>query len=375
MKIDFLLTSSYPTEKAYGVTTLETAHAIREMGINTRILSIGSSNSDSAQNQIVLLNSFATNLLTRLLKLDIKYFNFFAFKGRALLLGRIMLRECARNLTDVIWTRDVFIAFLFSLSKRSGILELHQNPNFLVRAILKVLSKKIIIATISEDHYSKLKRLHLKNEIIVLPMSVPDSYFASTDKKFNKKEIYEICYLGKFKSSGNDNGILSMLEEMKNTSRNIRLHLIFLGIEKDFQSIIRKSLQDIDMKNMTFEILGHIDHHEVTRILSQCDIGIIPYRKTKYNNERFPIKLVEYAAMRLCILASDTQNLRNILKEDKAYYYDPSIIGSLEKTLVKIIESEEETNSKINNAFNWAKGLTYKERVKKVLHELEKNDI
>ena len=84
MKVDFLLTSSYPTEKAYGVTTSETAKAIREMGIDTRILSVGSSNSDSAQNHIVLLNSYATNLLTKTLQLDIKYLNYLVFKGRAL---------------------------------------------------------------------------------------------------------------------------------------------------------------------------------------------------------------------------------------------------------------------------------------------------
>ena len=375
MKVDFLLTSSYPTEKAYGVTTSETAKAIREMGIDTRILSVGSSNSDSAQNHIVLLNSYATNLLTKTLQLDIKYLNYLVFKGRALLLGRLMLKECARNATDIVWTRDLYVAFLFSLRKRRGILELHQNPNFIVQKILKILRKDFVIATISDDHYSKLQRLHLKNEIIILPMSVPNSFFTSSGKKFNKREIYEICYLGKFKSSGNDNAILSLIEDIKEASINIRLHIIFIGIEKNYQSIIRKSLQDIEKKNLSFEILDHIEHNKLPKILSRCDIGVVPYIKSKYNNERFPIKLVEYAATRLCILASDTPNLRNILGEDKAYYYDPTNKGSLEKTLDKIINNLEETNSKINCAFNWAKGLTYEERVKKALRKLEKNEI
>jgi hypothetical protein len=96
------------------------------------------------------------------------------------------------------------------------------------------------------------------------------------------------------------------------------------------------------------------------------DIGVIPYGDTDYNNERFPIKLIEYAAARVPILISDIQSHRDIAPEKVATFFRPTATHFATK-VESLFENSVETTEKNENAYAWAKSFTYKNRVLRVI--------
>ena len=109
--------------------------------------------------------------------------------------------------------------------------------------------------------------------------------------------------------------------------------------------------------------------------MSKIEIGLVPYPETTYNSRRFPIKLVEYAARGILILASDTLAHREILTEDIAYFYPQQSEFGLEAALNLINSDIDEANRKIKNAHLWAQRFTYGSRVKGVIQEMHTRNI
>ena len=90
----------------------------------------------------------------------------------------------------------------------------------------------------------------------------------------------------------------------------------------------------MDKRTIKFE--SHVKHDQVPMFLKDVSIGLIPYEKTEYNNQRFPIKALEYAASRVTILATDIPINKEILSGEVCYFYSPDTPGDLCRALIEI---------------------------------------
>ena len=102
-------------------------------------------------------------------------------------------------------------------------------------------------------------------------------------------------------------------------------------------------------------------------LLAEHDIGVLPYPRSKYNNERFPIKSLEYAASELTIMASRIESHTELLGEDRAYFYEPGVQNSFESVLSQIFSDETLRNEKLDNARIWSEGYTYEKRIQGII--------
>ena len=152
--------------------------------------------------------------------------------------------------------------------------------------------------------------------------------------------------------------------ELINTSIKFR----FIGFQiSDYDQIAINSLP----KNVEF--LGRISRFDVIKEIDKFDVGLVIYPDTDYFLDSFPIKIVEYAARHIPIIASNTRANKRILENDKALYFSLDASSSLIECINKVAQDKKIAESISSSAFEWVKLLTYENRAIKVLNKADPN--
>ena len=112
------------------------------------------------------------------------------------------------------------------------------------------------------------------------------------------------------------------------------------------------------------------NHEVLLPKLRECDAFILPYPEGDFFKNRFPLKALEYAALRRPILATETISHLNIFTNSEAWFYKPGNCISLFEAIMRIIQSPAEVKTKIDLAFKKAQSHSYKKRVTDILDKL-----
>lgn len=378
MKIFFYLTSRYPTHKAYGVTTGETARALRarnhQIAIYSPKFSKSSKEIDSYGNQIFFLRFPGLKFVRKELS-DMRLIGPFVFTGTSILMTLKSVGILKREKPDVIWIRDYWSALLFKLFIPNVTLvqEVHHLPNFFGNRALAALARgeRVALLAINELLKEKLAERLPKSKIFLAPMGASKDFFAvgttKIEKFSNRSEVkLKVCYLGRMKSSGEDNGIVQLIEDWREIPVEIG-SLTLIGISQfEIEAITRSGCPE----NLMFE--PSIEHSRVPLTLAKFDCGLVPYPEGRYHQSRFPIKLVEYCASGLNVVATGTASNRRLLGDDFCYFYDAGNSGSLISALMRIRKERSESKSRAIKGFLWAQNYTYSKRLIDVYPFLER---
>jgi glycosyltransferase involved in cell wall biosynthesis len=216
------------------------------------------------------------------------------------------------------------------------------------------------MAVISDELRTKLK-LKYKNSVIA-PMSVNENELIHEVKNYDS-EKFVVGYVGSIHSSGNKLSIDIIVEAAKffeKTDPKIKFRLIGFNV------------QDIDRDNGesypdNIKFFGRLTRTDLLRELDFCNVGLVIYPDTKYFFDSFTIKIVEYAARRIPILASNTRAHQRILGKDKALYFELNSGVSLIQCISELATNEGIGELISENGFNWVKSLTYENRAQKIL--------
>jgi glycosyltransferase involved in cell wall biosynthesis len=271
------------------------------------------------------------------------------------------------NPETILITRDPIVALL--VSKRvDKILEIHHYPkglNFLYCRLLNFKSR-LFIATLTETHKELLMSL-FKNKIIgIAPMGVPDEFFI--DSHQNNSEIC-IGYIGKGWSSGEDNHLEDLIfcQDYLQKKFNLRTTLLFIGLELDYKSRLIDVYDLIDNPNKKAKFIDHVPHEALSDYLGLIDFGVLPYRESTYNAQRFPLKSLEYAASGISIVASNTKSHLNLLNTENSTFYESGNYVDLACKIFELNLNPEIAEDKRTIARFWAKNFSYKARAEAFL--------
>ena len=368
MKIAYLSTSRLPTEKAYGVTVLESARAARNLGIDYAVYSPGLKE-DLNAGEITYIPRFRLPPFLEGRKVN-------ALRKAIFLLNSILIPINAYRIkgfqeTENIWLRDAISALVLAKLMPSAkiLLEVHHRPVGLSLLLFKKLSsnRNLSFAAISPRLIHELGADVPGITAFEAPMGVPNEFFSRNRPKVEKSEI-RFLYIGKGESSGFDNGIDVLLEDfVRAIETRTQISITFLGLEKQYKEFLLDKIviAGIDKDKVIF--IDHIPHNQVPFILSAHDVGVLPYPISIYNNERFPIKSLEYAAAELTILASEIDSHLEIIGRDNAYFYSPGEASSFESQVESFINDPASRFEKIARAKAWAERFTYEKRIKGVV--------
>ena len=153
-EIALVLTSRFPSEKAYAVTTLETARAAESMGIPVKIYAPFDSKTGAMSN-VVNIENMKIRKLTPLLGRASGRLGALIFFIRRILIAREFQKILRNsNYTNVIvWTRDPIVAMMTNDETRV-FLELHNKPSRIDGLICKLLDskRKFSVGTLTTTH-------------------------------------------------------------------------------------------------------------------------------------------------------------------------------------------------------------------------------
>lgn len=359
----FVLDTRYPTEKAYGVTTGFTAKAVESLGnYNVTLVTPKIDKNIEKMIKTIEVKIPFYNARQGDLKTDKLFYNL----GK--LLYPIKLVFIIKRNNSIIWLRDIRMALIFSLLGYSVICEIHRTPSAISKIELNFLKimPRITLVLISEYLREKLG-IKIRNSVTA-GMAVDKNELLDT-KQTSGGDQFIVGYIGSSHSSGNKLSIKVVLEaasalELINTSIKFR----FIGFQiSDYDQIAINSLP----KNVEF--LGRISRFDVIKEIDKFDVGLVIYPDTDYFLDSFPIKIVEYAARHIPIIASNTRANKRILENNKALYFSLDASSSLTECIIRVAQDNKIAESISSSAFEWVKLLTYENRAIKVLNKADPN--
>ncbi len=293
-------------------------------------------------------------------------FNFF------LLLYFLKIRKTNKNI--LIFTRHLKVAkFLLRIKKFFNFLlifEVHEifhlskeNPSkkeALKRMEYEVYKNADIIICLSETLKDWILKEKLReNKIFVVPHSVKDEFF-----DIKRENPNYICYTGSlYKWKGVD----TLISAMKYLPEE-RLVIVGGGSRlKDLKELAKKEKV---LERVIFT--ENVPHYEIPKYLSQAKIAVLPNIEEQPSLFSSPLKLFEYMAAGVPIVASNLKVFKEILSENDALFFEPGNPKSLAEAIKKIIGNSEFAKSVSEKLKNKAKNYTYQKRAEKVL-EIIKN--
>ena len=376
MKIIFVISSRMPTEKAYGVTMANTAEALVQQGIDTEIWSI----SDSPQAYHPLRPfEFSPSYVSSLRRCFGSIFKPFRILAYIVNTIRVSIGSAKRLMGEkqslVVFREPILLMMVQGLTapkQNFFLLELHHMPNRNIIFLVNIWRKFRFfeIATISHTLHVTASSCFSPGPIFILPMAA-SSRFRAHELVPHEEESF--VYYGKLMSSGHDNGILETLKTIKGSQTlNHPLKFTLIGFSEEEKNLIEKELGTTWGKGLDLLIEPHIDNEKLPIILSQYSASIIPYPNTRYNNERFPLKLVELATLGIPLIVSDIPGLRDLLPEDCAIWFEFNDPASLIRAInILVSEPWPARNERMKRLREWAQSYSYDNRAS-LLHKYAK---
>lgn len=355
----FILASRFPTEKAYGVTTEYSAKAVVNQGYRSTIVTPFFDPHLPTANKVDTIGQNIAKLF-----LNKKYFKFIFLRFNIFLIFyAILIRFRYKSKEYVFWTRDIYLSLILAIfSNKIVICEVHRTPAGIQFILLKLLSikKNVLIAPIS--NFLEDRILLNKERMIIAPMAVN----LSEIKFFNTRPIKRrknIVYVGNIESGNirlDLKNLISVTRLMLKTNPEWTFEIIGISINQ-----VEQSGHFVNSPNLKF--LGQLPRDQVMKKLKTSTIGIVLYPDLPWFHDSFPIKIVEYSAAGLAIVATNTISHRRILSAKRCLYFEPNSSGSLYNAIIKLIENKPIQIELSSNSKNWSKKLTYENRVSAVI--------
>jgi len=221
-----------------------------------------------------------------------------------------------------------------------------------------------VVITVNESLQKRYEQIGKGASIIYnfpdLKTFNPDKKNDRLEKKYahNRIVIYEG---GLSRNRGLDKFLLA-LPKVKEMVPYVK----FLGVGKLFDTgEFGKWIEDYLEKQKlheTFEMIGWKPYEEVVNYLNISDVGMILFQPTHYNNLiGLPIKLFEYMACGLPVVASNFPEISSVVKEaDCGILVDPTDVDEIADAIIYMLEHPEEAEKMSENGrraveekYNW----------------------
>lgn len=226
-----------------------------------------------------------------------------------------------------------------------------------------------------------IERGILEDKVLVNPNGVDtDKYSPDIDgslvwQKYNLKNKIVIGFIGTFgKWHGAEvlaEAFGRMIQKFPDYRKRLRLLMIGDGIT---MPQVKENLNTYGVMNESI-LAGRIPQDEGPVHLAACDILVASHVPNPDSAPFFgsPTKLFEYMAMGKGIVASNLDQIGEVLEHEKtAFLVKPGDVEDLMKGLYALIENEHFRLKLAKNAREVVEKYTWKEHVKKIFSSLEK---
>ena len=247
------------------------------------------------------------------------------------------------------------------LWKKSTILRLKNfifmNPKSWSKKEKKYCEKYNIIICVVEEMKEKLQTKFQidPSKMYVVSNHEKKSFQANFDENNNQniidQNIFSITYVGGF---GPHRGLDTAIEGMKTIIQkipNAKLFLVGKG-NKDVETKLKSITAEYGVEN-SVKFLGYRPFKEVSAIMSQSNINIIPHHANAHTDNTIPHKLFQIMMSKSLLLVSSCKPLQRIVeKYDAGLIFEASNVKDFSIKVIEAYNNKESLTYKTENAYN-----------------------
>ncbi|WPX10135.1 glycosyltransferase family 4 protein [Caldicellulosiruptor danielii] len=206
------------------------------------------------------------------------------------------------------------------------------------------------VVTVTEDIYSKFK---CKNKEVIKNYPVAETFFKEKDS-----DIYgtlNLIYIGSVSQS---RGITNLILAVRSLHElDIRLDIVGPAENQKYFEEIKK------YEDEKIKIWGRVPKIDIPGILKSAHVGFVTLLPLLRYKTSLPLKLFEYMAAKVAVVASDFELWRKIIEEsDCGILVDPTDIQSICQAILFFYNNRDQVIKKGLNGhkafmekYNWAK--------------------
>lgn len=372
MKIVYIVNTRMPNQRAHGFQIAKTCEKFAALGNDVLLLHPYRKNdvTENIFDYYGLQRNFKAETVS---SIDVIVFShiigFLAFYLQSLLFSLVLIFKNFDN-DSVIYTRDIFIAFLFQVKGHRVVYNVH-NWSKKRELFSKLLNKNIKIICNSDGTKRKMIEEGF-TRVIAVPNGVDTEEYnsvmdiqqvrSSLKLPVAKKIAMYVGNLYKWK------GIDVILE----TARLVDMaDILFVVVGGDIDDLKQYTQKAAGTDNVLF--VGHKQKREIPSYIRSADVLLLPNSAVteESRSQTSPIKMFEYMASGVPIIASNLPSIREVLNEENSFLVEPDSPKALAEGLKEILNNRPLAKKKAEKALADVKKYTWDEYAKKIIQFIE----
>jgi glycosyltransferase involved in cell wall biosynthesis len=214
---------------------------------------------------------------------------------------------------EFLWSTNPNLIWSLKNEFKFLIYEKHGEGRFVQKFFTSKLKKikNAFLIGVTEKSFKEIE--DAINQPLKLPNGVDTTLFKP---KSGLNDQLNVGYVGYLETYGIDKGVLNSTKELIKIRKDINFSTTIIGGPEYKINEIKELILENDCEDF-FNISNSIPHIDVPMIISEFDIGIVPYPNNKHMNlYASPMKIFELAACGVPILASNIDGHLQLKKYD-----------------------------------------------------------
>jgi glycosyltransferase involved in cell wall biosynthesis len=286
---------------------------------------------------------------------------------------------------DLYYTRDTTIAYWLVRMGLPAVYEAHVVPNrgqkLLLRKIKRQSSLRLVVVLTSFLRQRFLDMSFSSDQVIVLPDGVDLDLFEGLPSKDDCRRRLGlplgrpiIGYIGRFRTLEMEKGIPELVEAMKDLSsvNGAEPLLLCVGGPMDAVPTYLELARRIGIPQDRIWFVDRVPNIEVPYWIRSCDVATIPWTWTEFSAYfTSPLKLFEYMAAGVPILATDLPSIREVLRHgENAWLVPPGDPKALTEGIRHLLENSDLAERLARQAKEDVHQYTWKRRAAVILRHV-----
>lgn len=382
MRITYVTHTRFPTEKAHGVQIAHVCDALAKLGHTVTLVTptVWNSIKESPFTYYDIPANFEIIQLSHFDALKSKAVpGFLGFLVGMFFYRRELRKYFALRQTDIIYIRSPFLLSALP-DEQKTIVELHTLSSR-IKSLLKKEQKKIKkIVCLTSPMKEELVASGIDASGIIIEADAVDlNRFQATPAKDSAKQRWNlpggvpvIGYIGSLITQRTlEKGVESLIDACARLEQtNTKFLLWIVGGSASEKRTLENYAQKNGLSQVRF--LDRIASKDVPSALSACDIAVYPVPDSDhpyFHRDTSPLKLFEYAAAGVPVIAADTKPVRDVFSDKEVLFYEAGNTNALAEKLSTSLSDAAGGREHAAHALELVQKHSWEARMQRVLLE------